>query len=129
VVQDNRWDGGFLDSLSQVAQESPIWQQLSWPRTIGRPDRLIRDGRMVIPVEHKWSRTLWPNHRAQVGVYLLLIEETWRVKPPHGFIECEDGRHCIENTAELRAWVLEIEAAIRAEPCRKGYHNEVLWLD
>jgi hypothetical protein len=67
--------------------------------------------------------TLWPNHRAQVGAYLLLIEETWRVKPPHGFVECEDGRHCIENTAELRAWVLEIEAAIRAEPCRKGYHN------
>jgi hypothetical protein len=33
VVQDNRWDGGFLDSLSQVAQESPISQQLSWPRT------------------------------------------------------------------------------------------------
>jgi hypothetical protein len=29
VVQDNRWDGGFLDSLSQVAQESPISQQLS----------------------------------------------------------------------------------------------------
>jgi hypothetical protein len=33
VVQDNRWDGGFLNSLSQVAQESPISQQLSWPRT------------------------------------------------------------------------------------------------
>jgi hypothetical protein len=33
VVQDNRWDGGFLNSLSHVAQESPISQQLSWPRT------------------------------------------------------------------------------------------------
>jgi hypothetical protein len=34
VVQDNRWDGGFLNSLSQVALESPISQQLSWPRTM-----------------------------------------------------------------------------------------------
>jgi hypothetical protein len=33
VVQDNRWDGRFLDSLCQVAQESPTSQQLSWPRT------------------------------------------------------------------------------------------------
>jgi len=35
VVQDNQWDGGFLDIPSQVAQESPISQQLSWPRTSG----------------------------------------------------------------------------------------------
>jgi hypothetical protein len=40
VVQDNRWDGGFLNSLSQVAQESPISQQLSWPRTGFCPDDL-----------------------------------------------------------------------------------------
>jgi hypothetical protein len=34
VVQDDRWDGGFLATLNQVAQESPISQQLSWPRTL-----------------------------------------------------------------------------------------------
>jgi DNA phosphorothioation-associated putative methyltransferase len=34
VVQDNGWDGSVLDSRSQVAQESPISQQLSWPRTL-----------------------------------------------------------------------------------------------
>jgi hypothetical protein len=33
LVQGNRWDGEFLETLSQVAHELPISQQLSWPRT------------------------------------------------------------------------------------------------
>jgi hypothetical protein len=32
VARDNRWDTGILDSLSQVAEEPPMSQQLSWPR-------------------------------------------------------------------------------------------------
>jgi hypothetical protein len=32
VVQGNRWDEGFPDSLNQIAQESPNSQQLSWTR-------------------------------------------------------------------------------------------------
>jgi CRISPR-associated exonuclease Cas4 len=82
---------------------------------VGRPDRLICDRRMVIPIEHKSSRTLWPNHKAQLGVYFLLIEETYGVRPSHGFVECKDGPHRVENTAELREWVLELAAVIRAE--------------
>jgi CRISPR-associated exonuclease Cas4 len=39
----------------------------------GRPDRLIREGRMIIPEEWKGSRSVWPNHRAQMGVYFLLM--------------------------------------------------------
>ena len=34
TVANDRWDGGFLNSLSQAAQESPISQQLSWPHTL-----------------------------------------------------------------------------------------------
>jgi CRISPR-associated exonuclease Cas4 len=41
----------------------------------GRPDRLIREGGMVIPEEWKSSLKVWPNHRAQMGVYFLLIED------------------------------------------------------
>jgi hypothetical protein len=35
VVRDNRWEGGVRDTLGQVDQESPISQQLFWPRTRG----------------------------------------------------------------------------------------------
>jgi CRISPR-associated exonuclease Cas4 len=45
----------------------------------------------------------------------LLIEEELRIRPSHGFIVLGDGtRHKIENTEELRAWVLELAAQIRA---------------
>jgi CRISPR-associated exonuclease Cas4 len=58
---------------------------------------------------------VWPNHRAQLGVYFLLIEDQLEVRPPHGFIVCGDGtRHRIENTEELRAWVIDLAGQIRA---------------
>lgn len=84
------------------------------PGLVGRPDRLIREGNMVIPEEWKSSRSIWPNHRAQMGVYFVLIEDQLGVRPPHGFIVCGDGtRHKIDNTAELRAWVLAVADRIR----------------
>jgi CRISPR-associated exonuclease Cas4 len=81
----------------------------------GRMDRLIRSGSTIIPEDWKSARVLRPHHRAQLGVYFLLIEEVYGVRPPHGFIVGGDGtRHHVANTAELRAWVLEIAQQIRA---------------
>jgi CRISPR-associated exonuclease Cas4 len=81
----------------------------------GRPDRLIKTGGSIVVEEWKSARTLRPWHRAQMGCYFLLIEEELRIRPPHGFIACGDGtRHRIDNTEELRAWVLELAGKIRA---------------
>ena len=79
-----------------------------------RPDRLIRDGAAIIPEEWKSARRVYDSHRAQMGVYFLLLEEDTCVRPPHGFIVTGDGtRHLAENTAELRTWVLRIVDQIR----------------
>jgi CRISPR-associated exonuclease Cas4 len=81
----------------------------------GRPDRLIREDGIVWPEEWKSARQLRPWHRAQMGVYFLLTEEKTGIRPPWGFIVCGDGtRHRIENTDELRAWVLDLAGQIRA---------------
>ena len=46
--------------------------------------------------------------------YFLLIEEELRIRPPHGFVVCGDGtRHRVENTENLRAWVLGLAGQIR----------------
>jgi CRISPR-associated exonuclease Cas4 len=80
----------------------------------GRPDRLIRRGGIVWPEEWKSARQLRPWHRAQMGVYFALIEDQLGVRPPHGFIVCGDGtRHQIDNTAELREWVVYMAGQIR----------------
>ena len=81
----------------------------------GRPDRLIKTGGTIIPEEWKSSRVLRPWHRAQMGVYFVLIEEELKTRPPHGFVICGDGtRHRIDNDDRLRAWVLELAGQIRA---------------
>jgi hypothetical protein len=87
----------------------------------GRPDRLIRVDGTVIPEEWKSARRLEPWHRAQMGVYFILIEEQLSVRPPYGVIVLGDGsRHRVENDAELRAWVLGLAGQIRAARATKG---------
>ncbi|WP_152054207.1 CRISPR-associated protein Cas4 [Tautonia marina] len=81
----------------------------------GRPDRIVRQGDSVIPEEWKSARTLRPWHRAQMGVYFLLIEDRLGRRPSHGFIVLGDGTRCrIENTEALRAQVLGMAEQIRA---------------
>ncbi len=81
----------------------------------GRPDRLIKADGTIIAEEWKSARTLRPWHRAQMGVYFLLIEAELDVQPTHGFVVCGDGtRHRIENDETLRGWVLELAGQIRA---------------
>ena len=81
----------------------------------GRPDRLIKADGSIIVEEWKSARTLRPWHRAQMGVYFLLVEEELRIRPSHGFIVLGDGkRHRIDNTDDLRAWVLDLAGRIRA---------------
>jgi CRISPR-associated exonuclease Cas4 len=42
------------------------------------------------------------------------LEDQLKVRPTHGFIVCGDGaRHRVENTEELRAWVLGLADYIR----------------
>ena len=80
----------------------------------GRPDRLIKVDGTIIVEEWKSAHAYRPWHRAQIGVYFLLIEDQLRIRPTHGFVVCGDGtRHRIENSQELRAWVLGMAGQIR----------------
>lgn len=80
----------------------------------GRPDRLIKMDGSVIPEEWKSSRRLRDSHLAQLAVYFLLIEDEFGVRPPYGFVVCAGTQYRVENTAELRAWVLDMVGKIRA---------------
>ena len=80
-----------------------------------RPDSVIREGGMRIPVELKSAKQVYPNHLAQLGVQLILIEEVYGKRPTHGYIVTRDGdRHRIDNTPELREWVLKEAGELRA---------------
>ena len=59
-----------------------------------------------------------------MGVYFLLAEERFSVKPSHGFLVTGDGRrHRIDNTGELQARVLKMAQEIRQR--RSAIHHPV----
>lgn len=100
-------------SLDSVTLRSGRW------KLVGRPDRLVREGKFVIPEEWKSSRRATLAHKLQLATYFLLIEERYGVRPPHGFIVLGDGsRVRVENTEALRSEVLRIAREIREHRAR-----------
>jgi CRISPR-associated exonuclease Cas4 len=108
---------GSTGALANVTLFSPRL------RLVGRPDRIVKRGKTLIPEEWKSGRRLEPWHEYQLGAYFLLIEEKYRVRPPHGFVVLGDGkRHRVENTEELRQAVISVARRIRdarREPARE----------
>jgi CRISPR-associated protein Cas4 len=82
---------------------------------VGRPDLIVKRGRHFIPEEKKRGTRLHESAVAQMGVYLLLIEEHFQCRPPYGVVVLENGnREKIRNTKQLRASVLTMVEAIRS---------------
>src|SRR3954447_4803713 len=54
---------------------------------VGRPDRIVRQGELLIPEEWKPSaKRLYDGHRLQLGCYFILVEEVYGVRPPFGVV-------------------------------------------
>src|SRR3954465_137909 len=83
-------------------------------KLVGRPDRIVRQGKELIPEEWKSSKRVSVGHRLQLGTYFLLIEEEFGVRPPFGVVVIRDGERVeVENTEALRSEVLAIAEKIR----------------
>lgn len=108
IYQDTRATPGALLSARSI----PL---------CGKPDILIKEGHAIIPIELKTGRTPpapYPGHVLQVLAYCLLVEEHYRVRPPHGIIRYPARDVTIPYTAaeerRLRALVWEMRDAKRA---------------
>jgi CRISPR-associated exonuclease Cas4 len=59
---------------------------------VGRPDQLVRVGRMVIPVEHKpKARRMQQSHVLQLAAQCLLVQEVYGVRPSCGLLVLANG--------------------------------------
>ena len=57
---------------------------------------------------------IYDAYRAQLAVYLVLVEETYGIRPPYGVLVLGDGRRVrVENTESLRIWVMHVAEDIR----------------
>ena len=83
----------------------------------GRPDAVLLEGDVHIPVEVKTGRTprgpLF-SHILQIAAYCLLMEEEYGKAPPHGVIRYGDGSHDIEYNDDLKRLVLQKMGEMRA---------------
>ena len=87
---------------------------------IGKPDYLVEvqggGRRYLAPVEVKSRRAPGQpplGHVLQLAAYCLLVEETYRQRPPHGVLRYADASFTIPYTDDLRAQVLHALDAIR----------------
>jgi CRISPR-associated exonuclease Cas4 len=88
-------------------------------RLVGRPDRIIRKGKVHVPEEWKSSKRMNHGHELQLGTYFLLIEEKYGERPPYGVVVLGDGsRVRVKNTEQLRSEVLSIAQNIRESRAR-----------
>lgn len=88
----------------------------------GRPDRLIKEGGMVIPEDLKSGTQVYPTHRIAMGLYFLLIEEIYGMRPTHGIIVLDGGKRSrVGNTPRLQAQVM---ALAMQEERQRRYPNQ-----
>lgn len=94
-------------------------------KLVGRPDRIMRQGKSLIPEEWKSAKRVTDGHKLQLGTYFLLIEEEYGVRPPFGVVILGDGsRVQVENTERLRSEVLAVAQKIREH--RAKIREEIL---
>jgi CRISPR-associated exonuclease Cas4 len=87
----------------------------------GRPDYLVVEGTDVIPVEVKSGPAPaqpYLSHLLQLGAYCLLVEESYRRRPPYGIIKYADHALEVEYTDELEDQLLATLDDMRADLAR-----------
>ena len=84
----------------------------------GKPDYLIKQGGMIVPVEVKsmWApREPYDSHVLQLGAYCLLAERHFGQRPDHGLLRYRNRTFKIPYSPALEDEVLETIQAIRSQ--------------
>ncbi|GAB4567723.1 MAG: CRISPR-associated protein Cas4 [Anaerolineae bacterium] len=106
----------YADTGRWKQTESPILSQ-RWG-LVGRPDYLVEQGQMLIPVELKSGprpEQVYLSHLLQLGSYCLLVEDWTGRRPSHGLLRYEDATVEIPYDDRLRDLVIETLERMRRD--------------
>jgi CRISPR-associated exonuclease Cas4 len=84
----------------------------------GKPDYLIEKNGQIIPVEVKSGRAPnapYDSHIYQLAAYCLLVEKTYRKRPPYGIIHYENRDFAVDYTRDLEESLLELLADMKSD--------------
>lgn len=87
----------------------------------GKPDYLVEENGVVIPVEVKSSRAPslpHDSHVFQLAAYCLLVEQTYGQRPPYGILRYRDRTFSIDYTEALEQELKTLLDQIRKQEKR-----------
>ncbi len=87
----------------------------------GKPDYLLKQGSLVIPIEVKSSRAPeapYDTHIFQLAAYCLLVMQNYPVRPPYGILNYPNRSYAIDFTPQLEASVVEVIHEMQALTAR-----------
>jgi len=87
----------------------------------GKPDYLVQQDGVVVPVEVKTGRTPdapYDSHIFQVAAYCLLVDKTYARRPPYGIIHYASRDFAVDYTPQLESALLDQLAEIRRDETR-----------
>ena len=106
----------YSDTDQWKSAEKPLYDPLL--QLTGKPDYLVEQHNVIIPVEVKSSQapTLpHPGHVFQLAAYCLLVERTYGKRPPYGLLHYANRTLQIDYTQELEAELLDMLAEMRTQ--------------
>jgi len=109
----------YTDTRSWGAVEKPLYDANLG--LTGKPDYLVRQKEAILPVEVKTSRSpeaAYDSHIFQLAAYCLLVEKTYRKRPPYGIIHYPARDFAVDYTPDLENTLLDVLANIRRDEHR-----------
>ena len=111
----------YSDTGTRRELEKPLYD-----RTLGltgRPDYLVEQGDLLIPVEVKSAQAPpapYDNHIFQIAAYCLLVRKQLDKQAPYGWLQYADRKFRIDFTPELEDRLLDLLADMRRAERRGG---------
>ena len=105
------------------------WNKLEKPlfyavlELTGKPDYLIEKNGQIIPVEVKSGRAPdapYDSHIYQLASYCLLVEKTYKKRPPYGIIHYENRDFSVEYTRELESSLLDLLGEMKKDDRKRN---------
>ena len=111
-----------------VSTDTGAWGKVTQPLydritgLTGRPDYLIQQGNLYIPVEVKSTRISaapYDSHIFQLAAYCRLVHATYGERPPHGILHYANRTFEIDYTPELENALFDLLEEIREQDRKK----------
>lgn len=105
----------YSDTRAWAQVEKPLYDaQLG---LTGKPDYLVKQGELLIPVEIKTGRTPpapYDSHIFQLAAYCLLVHRAYGNRPTHGLIQYPARTFQVDYTPQLERELLNLLDEMRA---------------